>query len=434
MAAESKSYGTQRKKIILVPNYLYISLPDFAKLVRSFPETFTGSILYLDDIKELAAEEYCEDQLLACHNLPHQKLQLQPAIFHRDLALGAVLGRFARPFTISRNLLIKWCNYRKIRRWVEHNKPDLLIVTSDLGPQKVRFLMESAKLNQIPVVIFYSFDVPDGNNSTMSDMLCSKLDRFSNVMASFVRANVREKEIVGSYNSSATICVVSESTRQKLVEKGIPPYRIKVVQAPVPMVDHEQVVKVREKLEVCSETKVVLFFTECIECIYGMDYLTNLYSSLAGILAELAEQEDILFVIKLHPRESKTSIDFVRNTFTGRHVRILDNYDVEELIAAADLSLAHFSKVLITAALMGKPFLSLNLLNDRKRTFIKKQFSEEVEVHVIAELGEKIINAISDGPASSALRREIVLMSSDFLAGKDDLLDIINMKLCQSEG
>jgi hypothetical protein len=108
---------------------------------------------------------------------------------------------------------------------------------------------------------------------------------------------------------------------------------------------------------------------------YGIQYLLNLNQSLIPIFHRLKEKNNIERFVKPHPNDPKPNErDYFQTIgiFEEAGIPIIKKYSAAEMIQISDLSIAHYSFVLIESLLAGTKFFSINTENDASNTFLKE--------------------------------------------------------------
>lgn len=391
-------------KVFFAPNYFYLNLPVFEQVINKLKEKGIFSYIFrLPGNTNISADsifdlKYFESKGLKVFELP---LKLVP--------------NYKNSFASRINLIIlAFQNMKIIREMLLKRQPDVVVVGSDLGNLHIRFLIDACYLYYIPIVILYTCDVPEYTNKNIFRFFYSLKNKyiFKSNFLSFLRALLFTGATPGEYAINSKICVSSEDICQKLISRGIDKSRIFVTGMPFLTSPINSLENIFEKLNISKDYRLIVFFTECIQNIYGVEYTKDLYIKLGEIIKNLPE--DIFFIIKLHPLESKEMKAFIKNIFNKPQYEVIEDFNVEELISISDLCIAHFSRVLIIVALMGKRFLSINLMKDRKRTFISNEESEILEINSNEEFKKKIYEALENSEYGQKIDKTITCISNRF--------------------
>ncbi|MFC1672435.1 glycosyltransferase, partial [Planctomycetota bacterium] len=330
-------------------------------------------------------------------------------------------GRYRHRVLLTIGLLVSALrNWRIVRKLLRASAPDVVVVGSDLGNLNIRFLMDACRSCGIPVVILYNCDLPKANSGSRRRFLplWKDMSVLRSSVLSLLRAVLFGGTTPGEYASDSIVCVPSQDICEELVARGIDRNRIVVTGLPSPSPSPSVDGSAREvcgRLGIEQDRRLVVLFTECIQNIYGMEYAKDVYERLADAVRTLPN--DVLFLVKLHPIESGEIESLLRRIFHGSCSRtriIAGEFAAETLVGVAALCVAHFSRVLITAAQMGRRFLSINLMRDRDRTFISSDESGVLEIDALDDLGGKIRSAIEDVAFKDQIDRLISSIAGRF--------------------
>lgn len=397
-------------KVVFVPNYFYLNIPIFEPIITQLSEKgITSYVLRLPGNTDIPADRDFDLNYFKSRGINFIEIPIFRLPYYKN-----------RIFSKFKLLNIAFRNWKIVRTSLKEVNPDTVVVGSDLGSLNIRFLMDACYSSRIPVVILYSCDLPKLNARAAFRFFYSWRNRYILKLRiiSFFRASLFTGTIPGEYALDSTICVASEEICKKLVAKGISRKRIIVTGMPFPTFPISSSSEgTFKKLGIPQDYKLIVLFTECIQDIYGIKYAKDLFIKLAQMVKNLPN--DIFFLIKLHPLESKEMEIFIKNTFNNKpRCKIITNFNVEELIGVTSLCIAHFSRVLITAALIHKRFLSINLMKDRKRTFISGEEAEILEVNSSEDLERKIEEVLENSEFKQRMDRMITGISNRFYLPK----------------
>lgn len=375
--------GRGDTEILFASSYLYNNLGDFRRIGQSLPDGLGPAFLFVPD------DEACGKPL---ESMPEGVSTLGLSPFFNDNRFGSagLATVVRRKFT---NFAAKYRNFSATLEFLKQRRPALVAVSSDLGPLNMCFLLEACRLLGIPVVILYAFDLTPEQRPSLMDPLLGWLDRSALPWLRFLRAYLyyrcARQETPGLYSSQATVCVVSDRSVQTLVDRGVQRSRIRLIKplgADSP--SDERAGCLRAELGLSPDRRAVAFFTECIHEVYGRDYAERSCREAAQALRQASARTGAAVIVKFHPREPDEMRRVFRKAFGWPGVIVLDRPEVDaaDVAAVADLSIAHFSKVLLDAALAGRPFVSINFLGDRKRTFVPAHESADLEAADLSSL------------------------------------------------
>ncbi len=377
------------KKILFLPNYLYASMPDFE------------SVAALQELKDV------EKKVLLFNDKHHAtgSMKNDTKIKRMDITVVKKTGclrMFKGKGVISRsfnaalrslnliialvNLPVDLANYIRVALAVRSYGPDMLIISSDLGNTEQRFVIGACEAIGAKVLMLYSFDISPSGVSRYAKLLTRLLSSKDHVTGFLKSVSVPFGRVPGTYCVSCKIAVVSESIKNRLVEKGIASDRVQVVS-----------ISKKDRVTRGSQRKRVAFFTEVLDEVYGKEKVESMLEEIAEQLSLLSHEDPRIEVVaRLHPRESGDWRQRIRTIFLKNGISVFEDGTAEELIASSDLNLAFFSKVLMTSAMIGRPFLSFNLMNERKRTFIPEAEMSVLEINDKEAIAHRVKAALYD--------------------------------------
>jgi len=299
--------------------------------------------------------------------------------------------------SIIHNRTLHYRNYMIIDRFVENECPDLLVICSDLGDLYIRFLIEICHLRGIPVLIFITGDVllEQKRPSVFSIKLNESLFRIKSRFPRYIRARIFSRTLLGTFSLDSKICVLSEDGRNKLIQHGLNPDRIIVTKyksANIPGIPRKDFC---DALNIPEDKRIITIFTECIHEVYGKEYLVNLNKKFMQLFSRM-DDRNLFIIIKLHPRENEEIISLFSEIFKGPGMKVVGKIGLDDLILQSELCIAHYSTVLMTAAIMKKDFLSINIKGERQKTFIPEQLSDILEIKSHDEIEKKIARYLDE--------------------------------------
>lgn len=293
-------------------------------------------------------------------------------------------------------LLVKliW-NYRLIKHYIKERKPSAVVVGSDLGNVHIRFLMEACLQYRIPVFVIYNCDVPiPGAHSETSVLQSSSLTAIPFLPGiRFIRAVFFKNDIPGKYHHNATLCVLSEDIRSKLIRYGIQSERI--VSTGMPATENHPMGKEEflAKLNIPAHGRVIAFVSGPTGEIAGMAIECAVLKCVCRMVEDLPD--DVFLIIKVHPREAPHHEEMLQQMFSSKRCRIIKSIPAEDMIPHIDLLLGNFSRVLITAAVKGKRFLCINCWDD-PRSLLNRMEANILEINAIENLTARVRIALDD--------------------------------------
>ena len=274
-------------------------------------------------------------------------------------------------------------NYHQIANIQKMINPDAIVLGSDLGGINVRLLLAQINHNKTKVIVNYLCDVPPAANNFQFGFLNNILSKINLNIFKFARAMIFRGEIVGSFDTKSHIFVASSEIVSKLVSMGIKRNRLSLYNNFKNTFSNN--VTKNSLLGISNNLFVVAFYTECIQDVYGIEYAEKIYSDLSSLFINLS-LNGIYVIVKPHPLEPKTMLNIINKKFNESNMLVVEKIDACSLIRIADVNVAHYSKVLITACMMKKCVLSINLKSDSTRTFLQNDEKSRLEVNSLDEL------------------------------------------------
>lgn len=329
-----------------------------------------ASVLHLpcnpvDESAQYGPERFARD------HCPVQRLELLRA------SIGT--GPWMRPLQLTAFVVDR----RRLRRFLTAERPDVVVVGSDLGNAHIRLLLDLCNELRIRTMILAT--VASGPLPHSGPEKGGAGGR--GPVARMLRALNLERVLTfnhwttGRYDTSALIAVATPALREQLVQQGIAADRIVVTGSP----RHDQLYHIRQapvvqskpeifsRLRLPSESRLITYCTERIQDVYGRGYLTRLNTALA--LAFDALPEECRVMVKLHPRETAADEEGFASTFSGERYRLVRDLELFPLLRASDLVVGHFSAVLTDSMLLGTPTLSIQIANDPERALFDSRES-----------------------------------------------------------
>jgi hypothetical protein len=368
-----------KHKIYFVSSYNYLNLPVFLPVMTRLEEMGLDTVLFNFRGNSQLPEAYPVGSLRPYRELP---LQLEP--------------RYSQGRGYKATLLMKMIsNYRLIHRFIKTERPSAVVVGSDLGNIHIRFLMDACWQYRIPVFVLYNCDIPAG----LADPKAREFCRLSPKAASsfgaglrFLRAVFFEDHIPGRYHPTATICVMSEDVRGRLIQHGIQPERVVATGMPAGA-DTIEKSALLNRLQIPENGRVIAFFPGPFGEVFGEGHEMTINDQVLAMIEALPE---VYLVVKLHPRETdKSETMFKQKFLRSERCRVIKSMTAEELIPHVDLCIGEFSRALIAAAISGKRFFSINPYNDT-RSLLKGPQKEFLEIQSMENLPIMVGMALND--------------------------------------
>ncbi|MGB9979488.1 UDP-N-acetylglucosamine 2-epimerase [Methanobacterium sp.] len=234
--------------------------------------------------------------------------------------------------------------------FINKASPDILIVGDDRSTI-TRTCILPAKENKIPVV-----EIQHG--------LFSLPEIFVNLMPEPI---------------SDKICVWGNSSRKYLLELGFEDKKIEITGSP----EFDEHKKFAESFE-DKENKIILFATQ------APYKSTNL-----EVIEEMGKNnklDEFIVYVKPHPDEDPVSYKFLEDKFPGKVFIRQKNENISHLLAISDIILTISSTVGLESAILDKPLICVNFLNE-KSMYVDDGIA--LEVKNIGELSKSIIDVLN---------------------------------------
>ncbi|MEO8449706.1 MAG: hypothetical protein ABI647_07955 [Gemmatimonadota bacterium] len=220
--------------------------------------------------------------------------------------------------------------------WIEESQPDLLLVGTSWG---------RARIEPAFVTAARSVGCPT----------LTVLDYWSNYRARFA------DETGALSNLTDTIAVMDEQAREEAIADGLPADRLVVTGAPhyehlLTITDRIRGERIRDRYKIGANDRLVLFVSQPLEALYGSalgytehDVLDLVSAAVPSLMPPAGGRT--VFAVRRHPREEPTDYSHTIIDASGG--------DSLDWILAADLVVGMNSAVLLQAALIGRPTVSV---------------------------------------------------------------------------
>ncbi len=342
----------EQKKIFFLVSNLYIHLKPFIRIATLLKQkSIAAELFYMDSgiNKKIADSSF----------FPKKEIRKFPP-FRNEIT-----GKDPASKIIQFASLI--IDKYSFSNFLKRNRPDVVVTGGDVTDLHGRLLHDTClhlgiKTLIVPVTIPGDAVVnPDANKGIPMAGLARRVSScFGLYKTIFFRGWV-----LGSYDTKAVIALPDKSILTLLTKNGVAESRLFVTGNPVhddlfyllnqPRQNLEE--KMKAELGIPINKKMLLYCTEVIQDVYGIDYLEKINSILEKSFSELPHE--YIVVIKLHPREPPEIRKFYKDRFHGPRFSFTENTDIPKLIRTCEMTLAHYSAVLNDAALLGSPLLSI---------------------------------------------------------------------------
>jgi UDP-N-acetylglucosamine 2-epimerase len=280
---------------------------------------------------------------------------------------------------------------RLSRNFIHEISPDSLIVGDDRSTI-TRTCILPAKEQEIPVI-----EIQHG--------LFSLPEIFVNLMPEPV---------------SDKICVWGNSSREYLLELGFEDEKIEITGSPEFDEHKKSALSFEDK-----ENKIILFATQAPYKSINLEVIEE--------MGKNKKLDKFLIYVKPHPDEDPVSYKFLEDKFPDKVYVRPKNENLSHLLAISDVILTISSTVGLESAILDKPLLCINFLNE-KSMYVDDGIA--LEVKDIEELAEGIINVFNPKIAAelSENRKKFVNEYVYGLDGKSSerimnvVLDLVNKK------
>lgn len=274
---------------------------------------------------------------------------------------------------------------RLSRNFIHEFSPDIVLVGDDRSTI-TRTGILPAKGNEIPVV-----EIQHG--------LFSLPEIFVNLMPKPV---------------SDKICVWGNSSRTYLLELGFEDEKIKITGSP----EFDEHKKFAESFE-DKENKIILFATQAP--------YKNINIEVIEEMGENKKLDGFRIYVKPHPDEDPVTYKFLEDKFPDKVYIRPKNENLSYLLTISDVILTVSSTVGLESAILDKPLICINFLNE-KSMYIDDGIA--LEVNNIEKVSEGIINVFNPKIASelSENRRKFIAEYVYGLDGKsvERIIDVID--------
>jgi len=311
------------------------------------------------------------------------------------------LSRFTLPKAPFRYFfqLVQFCfNSWRLKRVLKRFQPDGVIIGSHLGGIYIRLIQMLCSEMKIPILsICLTWDIV--TSRTINNTPIQRWLPLPKTAKKVLRWQTYNK-----YMRNHLFLVTGYLMKQHLIRIGVKQEQITVTGNPV----HDETYEYLNRRRVISQNiglkkeKYIVFLTEIIHEIFGIDYLKNLAKILKDILDKLSP--DIRVIIKFHPRETPETKNIFRKELCGHRFEYFENIDLISLLYGAQICIGHYTRALEISFIVGTPVLAINFsgneiysIYNRDDNIMSANKSENVMVATTSEeLEQKLIDFFSD--------------------------------------
>lgn len=337
-------------KIFFVPYYFYIHYDLFNDLKNKFNKNVKSFLLYIPNM--LAKNELAtyNKKKFKKDNFNYIKFNLLK--FNLGLKL---LSHFLQGICF-------YINYYKLKKLFKHEKPNAVVIGSNLGGIYIRLIQKICYAMSIPVFSYW-------DSKQFVDPVCPyKLKYFPKFLKKvFFMEDILNWAFNNKYTDNILFLTANNKTKMQLMGFGVDENRITVSGHLKYDIAYHQLRK-ESKADIKKDTIVVV--TEVIHEVLGIDFLKTYVNVLSKILRSVSFKMKV--VIKFHPRETESTKNIYREAFVQNNNCIyVEKMDVHDLYEDALFAVGMYSQILETALLLKIPVLVLNLTKESKYSIYK---------------------------------------------------------------
>ena len=178
---------------------------------------------------------------------------------------------------------------------------------------------------------------------------------------------------------SDKICIWGNSSRRYLLELGFEDEKIEITGSP----EFDEHKKFAESFE-DKENKIILFATQAPYKSINLEVIEE--------MGKNKKLDEFVIYVKPHPDEDPVSYEFLEDKFPDKVYVRPKNENLSHLLAVSDVILTISSTVGLESAILDKPLICINFLNE-KSMYVDDGIA--LEVKNIEELSEGIINVFN---------------------------------------
>lgn len=336
-------------RIFFFPYYYYLQYDPFFPVIKHLNAAgIDAQLVYISNISPKDETSIYQPERFCRDGIPFQEFRLQRLRRTND-----------RPAPLSQ-LPQYLLNFYRLKAFIRRMKPDEVVIGSHLGGIYIRALQIICHQLQIFCFCFWGIEVK-GTNSTRVPVWMP--------IPHLIKSTLHWPPD-NAYTRNHRFGVSGNALKRHLMEKGISESQIVVTGNPAH--DAIQRVSKQDTCRVMPDRKMdrghIIFLSEVIQEIFGLDYLERLLKSLGAACDELPV--DIKVVVKFHPRETLQTRALHRDILTGDRYTFCETTDLADLIRRAALSIGCFTKALETSFILGVPVLSINFTGKNEYSII----------------------------------------------------------------
>jgi hypothetical protein len=360
-------------KVLFAPYYFYLHYESFKRVAASLNRSGIDAAILHMPCNAFNENRRFGIERIRADGCPVRQLQLCD-LGWKGASTIARMTRFP-------NLLV---NRKRTREFLNAERPQLVVVGSDLGGLYVRLLLDCCREAGIQTMILASSasGPPAVDSNAGQTIRVWPAVKALLRMLDLDRVALFDHWQIGSFNTEAPIAVPGTTLKEELLRYGISEDRVFVTGDPA----HDAIYELKQEIaaeirsQICSRlgwparSHLIVYCTEVIHEMLGRAYLVGLNRLLAQAFADLPD--DCRVVVKLHPRETSETEALFRQAFRGHRYLVRRDLNLLRLLRAAHLCVGHYSRTLIDSVLLGTPVACINLARDEKRMLFDTSFSE----------------------------------------------------------
>jgi len=265
-------------------------------------------------------------------------------------------------------------NFNIIKKYITNQRPDVIILGTDVGGVYIRKLQDIADYWNIPVFVLQTVLFLPVKKRLDLFVPYPKIVLFMLKLFRLERVFTFCGDIPGSYSDKTIVLASSGQVRNLLIAQGIDQGRIIVTGNPYHDVFYKAKRKRLKKYSSTSDSiksckqKSIVYCTEVIQETLGSHYLHNLNSYLFNVFSSLPEEINI--VIKFHPREEDEIRDLYKEIFHNKKYQFVSEMDALELFNKSSLCILHHSVIALEAMLSGVSVISIDFSHNGKQELL----------------------------------------------------------------
>lgn len=380
-------------RVFFIPQFYYMQYPPFRLVINDLlGRGIDASLVYIPGISEHDETGTFNPQRFRQDDIPFYAFKL-------IRIATAELG----PFHQVAQFIQFVFNRAKLRKFLETKRPDAVVIGSHLGQMYIRQLQVFCYKMRIPVIGMWIIPASLAEKKSIPPFIC-KILGISDVM---------QWKFYNQYMAHHVFVTTGDALRREMIASGVKDHQVVVTGNPL----HDDIFmflkdfKAEDRIRLLNENNLdknqsyIIFLTEVIQDVLGIDYLKDLLTNLHDIFDKLPC--DIKVLIKYHPREPRWIKDLHSLFFSGPRYRFSESPNLIPLLKCAELSLGHYTSALETSAVVGTPCLSIKMSQKDANSLFKEKEFKILECNSFSDLEEKITMFFNDKEFSGIVNKKI---------------------------